>query len=348
MRCIIHIGTHKTGSTAIQSALRSANNKSLLNSKGVYFVEVDAFSDHCLYHAFNYRNRHYRDVSHIPIGDYVILKEKARLQIFDFIVKTNADYYVFSSEHLVYLEVSEVQGIYSDLTSLGFTEIYVLAYVRKPDSFYLSHTQQMLKASSAVPNPTIWLYDYRTILQNWGNVFGGSLMVRSYDIDNFTNHSVVDDFFEILNALFGLGFAVSANEQSVNLSISAEGMIILQKYRYFFYPDLDNKFKRDSNRLVDYLMSLQKIIIQTKPRLKNEISTLILNNHSDQIKYLNENYGVSFLGGNDLAGEVLVDKKFFVEDILDNYSPEIVQKLLFYLVKNSINDFISERDKKGR
>src|SRR5690625_2927345 len=163
------------------------------------------------------------------------------------------DRFIFSGEFISTFTPDEIEAFRRELNELGITDITPVIYVRDPVSRYLSSAQQRIKASSIVPHPATYQDNALELLRNWRAAFP-NLIVRPFDRAQLHEGDVVADFLRVVSDHFGVDLSGHEIEsRSSNESISAEGMVILQRYREKFYPDQNNVFRSDSSELVRQL-----------------------------------------------------------------------------------------------
>ncbi|RWH84606.1 MAG: hypothetical protein EOQ86_02440 [Mesorhizobium sp.] len=204
MRLILHIGTHKTGTKALQHFL-SANRKEL-TEYGIYYASP-------VY-----------EVNFNSIVNALLLygQEKLRYFLHENLRKAErnrAHTIVASSEHL-YAMVRYLTRFNAEKTSAeilakerslverlraaipAHVECHILCYVRRPDHYLESLYNQNIKRDSLVTGEvvdflnTIYdMLDYHRYLSIWRDVFGSSACsVRTYEaalpnlIDDFMRH----------------------------------------------------------------------------------------------------------------------------------------------------------------
>ena len=176
---VLHIGTHKTGTSSLQAFLKS--NFDLLQQRGVRYVEAgrpERLAHHML--AWSIRGR--RNVK-LSIWDDV------RTEIAAHPDATN----VLSTEGFWF---EEPAGVKKALAYDG--PIKIVAYLRRQDQFLQSLHKQSVSSGRKVDFDT-WLADvphrgdYLTVLDKWAEVFGkDAIVVRPYERDGKTIDAVED------------------------------------------------------------------------------------------------------------------------------------------------------------
>jgi hypothetical protein len=244
MRLILHIGTEKTGSTAIQQHL--LENRDSLTARGVRVCESLGSGNHrALVAAF------------MPVGaedDYLRAlafdSEEARaawrsetLDAFRKEVdaaRDACDTLVVSSEHFHsrLLQPVSVQALADFLQPL-FRDIEVLVYLRRQDEMALSFYSEKLRAGYVPPDilplrnvqrrkaglPPY--FDFEGLLDRWASAFGeANVSPRLYQRERFTGGDVVSDFF----AAAGLGAVVSRLPRAANPALSSAAQAALRLF----------------------------------------------------------------------------------------------------------------------
>ena len=207
MRCILHIGTEKTGSTSLQTAL-SANRKHL-RERGIFYSKAaGTLNSRALAAAFcHYSSDDY--LARLGIAD-ITQHTSWRNNLFDKIreevvsAQTGHDTFVLSSEHFSSRLISEQQiaSLRSFLLTL-FTDFDVACYLRRQDRMAVSRHNEVLRAGFAEPIlPNVQaseslplLFDFEALLTRWSELAGQlALKPRIYDKKALVDGDVVDDF----------------------------------------------------------------------------------------------------------------------------------------------------------
>ena len=240
MRCVLHIGTEKTGTTALQSALSSQRKQ--LARAGVYYARSPGdFNCRSLVAAFTPLN--------IP-DDYKLQHElteqekfaRWRQSLLDEIlneinrVRGKHHTYVLSSEHFSSrVTTKEDVDALADYLRTGFDDIEVVCYLRRQDLMATSRINEGLRAGfsqrwfpkiktdSGLPS----LYNYQALIQRWSDAFGESTMrLRIFERPNLVGGDVLTDFSETQ-----LGLRLTQGERgNSNASLSLTAQIALMMF----------------------------------------------------------------------------------------------------------------------
>lgn len=208
-KCILHIGTEKTGTTAVQEYLRS--NRTELKKHG-YYHPIAADTEHSSQWEF------VAIVHHAPwsqdTGRELGITDKASQHAFrdsleqkldeEFAAAGSADTLIISSEHFqsrLYLD-REIAALKAFLERWVET-FEILVYFRRQDELALSLLSTRLKSSAQVTldnilktlNSAPKYYAYDEIYARWAAEFGAdAIHPRIYDPEHWPNDSLVSDF----------------------------------------------------------------------------------------------------------------------------------------------------------
>lgn len=306
MSLILHIGSPKTGSTAIQCALLKGrrllrkNNLSLLRKRNKRREWHLAISPHSLFQAIqtggiprSQRNlfaseqdyRSYQSQQADAVRSLLAKKSQKGVSL------------VVSDEYLFGIDGLALERLRSILQDSDQDVAAVIAYVRDPASLYLSWMQQSLKANYRVLDPCQWTFDYLRPLELWSSFFPDCLQVRPFNVEAMPGGSVVLDFSEQLGRAVGLAHDLLVGLDSgevVNRSLSAESILLLQHYQASFHSGDVGRFTRDGKSILRLLRILDAELEFERPRLLPEVRRDIVRRHADQLNILACDYGVKF------------------------------------------------------
>lgn len=227
---ILHIGMHKTGTTALQETLHAARRD--LVSHGINYLDMGANHSQPLFSIFGEKLTAYRanlkaglDTKE-AIASYAS-DAKARLQ--RLLSENTAPVTIISAEDLSLLRRPAVPKL-RDFLSPYFDSILVVAYVRRPVSFINSLAVQAVKGGATLkalhenpPSP-----DYQWRFNKFLQAFGEQQMrLRLYDPATLKAGSVVTDFFEL--ASLPHSALPTADEPILNKSLSAPAVNFLSE-----------------------------------------------------------------------------------------------------------------------
>ena len=259
-KIIIHIGSHKTGTSSIQRSLY--NNKSLLKR---YNIEYFTKSTHIL---------KYQILDNVGNYVYYNLKSKKFIissKLSEDLKKTSpSKTIIISSEDFWNIDYNEYKIFFNELKK-EFDEIDIIAYIRRQDELALSLYQEILKMDSSYYNQLISLDDIfikdpqKTPFYNYYQIFDNLLRfipkerikIKIFEKKLLKNQNVVDDFFNLIGInndyqRFSENISVSSNQLQV-LKILHKRRVdpIVRKYIIEQIKNNDKKFypKKSSAKL---------------------------------------------------------------------------------------------------
>jgi hypothetical protein len=232
---VLHIGTHKTGSTALQLML--ANNRAALLERGILIPRTGVDPD-------------------IPVGHHrlaaALRSGTATALLRDLVEElraSGAPLAILSSEEFSSLasQPQTLDALAQALTSAGYRTT-VLAYFRPQDAFaeslygelvrgrnaafepFTSHVLRTCEAGGFAPHGPleVWL-DYPRMVAPFAERFGrGAILARSY-LGRGTLQSIYHDFFAALTAvdprLGGAPIQIEIRQASANESLAFGGLL---------------------------------------------------------------------------------------------------------------------------
>lgn len=289
--CLIHIGSPKTGTSSIQRTL--FENSAKLQAVGCSYPTLRVGGKPAYNHNFfstldlPYERAQREFTSRFGADEYPELCESYWRDLSSILAEQ--DKVILSSEYLSFLAEPEIRFVKERLKGVGFDKFHIVVYVRDPIRHYLSAVQQKIKASYKFWSPASYRSSARSVLETWEAVFPGCLTVKAFDPENFRSGCVVQDFLSVCESL--LGSRVSDYRViKTNESISLEAMYIMREYRELFHADNEDKFSKDSVRLLKALSALGG----EKPALRDDCKMLMKENHLQEIEWLSSQYGLSF------------------------------------------------------
>jgi hypothetical protein len=240
---VLHIGTPKTGTTAIQQAL--SENEDVLVRENIQFLKAgrhrDAHND-----LANAISRHGKDHKfHDAFSDELAEFEKA-----------GAGHKVLISSEIFSLIAPK--KFRQSLPQLDRFPMTIVVYLRRQDQYVEAFYKQRLKNGRTVVPFGEFLdsrlcrrvTNYASLLDNWAKTYPkAKLLPRVYDRANFVDGDIVADFASIL----GLGKAdFGGGKVEVNMSPSKEVIdILLALAPHFEGPELRTIFRAVKTQNLD-------------------------------------------------------------------------------------------------
>ena len=210
--CILHIGMHKTGSTALQHALKGYDDGD------THYAELrDRNHSAAMMLMVADRPEEYRQSRHQGWSAEHAAAVGAHYRgLFETAVSKGRRRMIISAESMsLPLSPTEIQRVVK-LIYEHFDELKVVAYVRPFHSFIESYFQQSIKQGLA--SFTFPLPEYRARFGQW---------IEAVGEDNIVFYPMVKDCVAHFGGLFDLPLVAPAKRTKTNKSLSAEGVAFL-------------------------------------------------------------------------------------------------------------------------
>lgn len=234
MKCILHIGTEKTGTTILQDWLY--DNQAEFSKVGVYLSDNLGKTNNRLVPA--YYLDHLDDwATHNRISNDAEKRQyfegfTERLTNEILTAKETHNYFIITSEHLHsrIRKKEEIERLYSYLISV-FDEIELVCYFRDQFDLAVSLYSTALKVNSLASveqfienaSPENYYYNYLQIAENWAGVFGNTnCNFRIYDRSKFIDNDIRLDFLSVVDG------GIDAAKLNMNRASSNESLSLLQ------------------------------------------------------------------------------------------------------------------------
>lgn len=213
----LHIGFHKTGSSALQECL--ADNRQALQEAGFFYPHSlgNKYPAHVDFSwALNDRPPAWSGFSAADAEHVVALYQEQ-------IEAAGCENIIMSSEDFVLLE-SNAESIERLREFFSAFSVKVIAYVRNPVDFIVSLYSHAVRSRAVMCDVFEYVdshfnfrsADYAVRLQPWVKVFGReSIVVRPYDKNEFVNNNIVDDFASII----GFQGELTQKERTSNVGV---------------------------------------------------------------------------------------------------------------------------------
>lgn len=317
MKCILHIGFHKTGSSSIQKS----------------FAGYD--DDHTFYarlggpnHSVAVRTAFGKGLDHYHVwrkrGLTSQQKQQKRNEFLEVLrhelTRTDRERIIISAEGASNMKADDVLRFTSFLKEYC-DEIKVVAYLRDPVSFAMSALQQQLQGG-LTDVPDVVNPGYKPGLTRYSKAVGKeNLILRKFDRGCLLNGDVVDDF----GSLFDLDLS-KVKRQRVNDSISVNAMKILYRFNRempLFNGDPELAASRNS------FIAALKYATAGSGKPEPQAFTLVANVKS--VNWLRNNFEIEFEqpGENSNGGDV--------EDWLQSLDGAASDQLIAFLQEQGIS-----------
>lgn len=293
MEIILHIGSPKTGSSALQQGLLA--NEHALSAQGIIHStggKPDHKASALIAGIRDWQDlpRHMRHTYRKNPTAANIHYQQWLSNLKNKISDTGVRKVIISNEYLFALmpEVA-LAKLRQTLEELGGT-VTIVAYLRKPSEFYLSSLQQRVRASATLTQ--VKAPPYRKVLERYKAHIPGTIRVFAYDRSAWPNRDILRHFAS--QFIPEVGELSSVDAHIVNESISIEGIKILMDYRKLFHSKQDDVFTADTRILVRALKQADQEIPRGTPScLRPEIAEN-LDYTCTELIWLKEEYGVEF------------------------------------------------------
>ncbi|GAB5413085.1 MAG: hypothetical protein Cons2KO_06880 [Congregibacter sp.] len=273
MRLLLHIGTEKTGSTALQRYLQA--NRRQLAEQGVFLPNCLGEGSHRLLSTAFMRDKRQDEVTRRYGLESPTARARWRRGLLEALSKeveaaraARADLFVISSEHLQpQLRLAELVKALASFLMPMFSSCEVLVYLRRQDemasSLYSTKLragyapQQRLPLDQVFGNPSRLpdYFDFESLLNRWGRAFGEqSVRTVRYTQACSGPGGIVGDFADRL----GVSVPAKTSEESyatANASLSAISQAVLAAFnqRVGTTSDARDASRLQRNALVNYL-----------------------------------------------------------------------------------------------
>lgn len=257
---ILHIGTHKTGTTALQSQLQTL--KTDLKQHKVIYPETG--TQGAGHHQWPWALRDNKDAEF----ERMVSDLKSSY--------TNENHYILSSEEWSFLNQEKIEKIGR---AFDFCEVKIVCYLRSRSDFLISEFKQHVSMPSQRYNGSLLSFlfekkmlsrmNYAVMLSKWGNVFQTkNIYAGIYNKKAFVNNDILYDFFD-LSGIY-LNIEDSSPSKKENVSLSNEASAVLSKL---------NAIDMTDNQHITVLSLLRNLKSENEYKLLNEREWKALNEH---------------------------------------------------------------------
>lgn len=270
----IHIGTGKTGTSAIQDCF--FNNEETFLSHDLLFAQSGRVINNHHLLCFNYFRR---------TGDYSKVK-RAIAQLKQEIAETSASRILVSSEYFPDVTAEEAQWYIDELSDV--CQISIIVYFRRPDDFVESWFAQSFKAGNLRVNKEHLqlrlieekILNYRFHVDKWAKLLGHEhVFVRPYQRSKLLNQNVVEDFLALFD-LESLYPELNHPDKVVNPSTPVKQIELIQA----LLPYVDEQILLQLSKPMNYDDSAPKKILSHFER------KMLLHVCSPYLNWLNNHY----------------------------------------------------------
>jgi hypothetical protein len=283
--CWIHVGMHKTGSTAIQQNLSKANlhqTWQLMKTGGRpnMGAALTAMFDDEPEKLFWFKQRG-------ESREAVIQQGRAwQTELVSDIHKLNGATCIISSEFISGFAWDTARRFHDFIRPL-FDEIRVIGYIRPPISYCVSQYQEMLKYGHSRFNIDEVHLNYRERFEKFDAIFGrDSVVLRKFDPGSFPDRCIIRDFCQQI----GIGFPEDLQVKRRNESLCREACGLLYAYRKYgpVYGKGGAAFEENS-QLVKGLAAIRGGSL----KVHESLMTRMLESKAEDIMWMEQRLGVS-------------------------------------------------------
>lgn len=315
---IVHIGMHKTGSTAIQKSLDQFENED------ISFISIDnPNASRAIVTAFS---RRYLEYEHwkkafMTTEEIEQLRSRYRADLQSKLQQISTPRAIISGEDISSFDPQSARKLLDYLANYADT-VRIISYVRDPLSLAVSAFQEQVKNGQG-ELPKKFGMNYQRRIQKFVNLVGHeNMIVREYAPKKFTNGCVVEDFCE----LAGIDASTVA-VQRANESLTADAV------KAIYYLNASNPLTT-GEKLLDKAKQHFLSIVQERFSSGQTIDKSYFFAYCEAIgiDYLAARYGIDF------SASIPVGKhdKEQLKEWLSIEEPHITESLTDYLSERGV------------
>ena len=273
----LHIGSPKTGTTSIQHIFY--DNRGKLKQQGVQYPG-NMGNHHFSFFATKAKRKDWPRQFNSYDENTLSQIQRKYFNGLENDFKANISEQVISTEYLFISDRKYIQNYINYLNNF-FEEIKVYLFLRDPVQFFRSSQQQVIKARSFIDNPQEWRLHFRNVIEAWSEFV--SVKVIKYEKGKNSCEILCDEIAINYDSL-------NKPSKESNPSLSVEQMLLLEKVQHHLYQSHEDHFKNHLG-----------VIHQTntpfthKPQLCEWVKSVVYNNHKEDLRWLNQEYGINFL-----------------------------------------------------
>ncbi len=293
MKIILHVGRHKTGTSAIQTSLLQSR-ETLLDHGILYpaseFGDIGHFFLPYLSHETAQVPDHYQTIHRMPIDEVIRRAERSWEGVVSEIHRRRPKALVLSAETFWKPNLMPASAAFMERLKALSAEIQVVAYLRSPADLYHSRYMQRMwsTAQPTAPAP----FPDRPILEFWHAASGGSLALAVYDRTKLRNRDAVADFCDrYLSEWLPDPSLIPSCEANITCSIPCLELLNAQTALTGGTPDHTDARRK---RLLHRIAAMEaRHDLRVRSVLKPEIAEQIIRASSDLL-WLRETHGITF------------------------------------------------------
>ena len=289
-KCILHIGSFKTGTTSLQMTL--AKNRDALKKYGFNYPDISF--NHTFLVVCCGENHKAWPTEFKKRMDTKASAARFRQEMLAYLAKTaeaaGSDTVIFSSEYLVTMRPDRVAALKA-LLDRYFDEIVVVCYIRHPRSHIVSQAQQSIKVGFAdldAIQERKKIFRPSRLDDTYIKSFGlDALRVREFNRETLVNGDIIDDFCSTVGMPSEL--VASLKRAHGNDSLSMEAALIASAVAKDLPRAKDRKWNPARSRAFE--ASLRQISGQ-KFALAADVLDLVESDIEDEANYVRKRFGL--------------------------------------------------------
>ena len=297
---ILHIGTEKTGTSTIQSALKQ--NSDWLKERGIWLPQTlrpqgDGDNQIILPAIFcegqekeSILERAGKPADWTTSQFSSHTREELAIEVSSLMTQ-GVNTFLVSSEHLStrLRSVAEIKALKDWLEPIGKVK-QIVVYLRRQDLYLASSYSTDLKSGRTkpfnIPNPK-WAhhrYDYKNLLQLWGKVFGEHLLTaRPFEKNRFLQNNLLVDFLGILN----INETIPIQPDAINPSLDTNALAALLGFNLWIDQRQSKPTQKVRERFVRFLESTNS---SDRMTLSAQQANDFLARYTEQNNWVTENF----------------------------------------------------------
>jgi len=260
----LHIGTEKTGSTALQSV--SAKNRGALLNQGIFYPRTPGERNHIKLTLFAADGPNVRDLRRrvrlFPEDAHELFKAHFAEELRSEIQANRCPRIYLSNEHLSsrLRNVQEVRRLAAIVRPLA-ESVKIVVYLRPQPELFLSTYSTSIKTGRTKPleppkRPQDPRYNYEKKLSFWADVFGEeNVIVRIYDRNTLVGGDVVKDFFSIMGYEPGSDIEIPTMR---NVRLDHHALQFLLEFNKYVPPFINESVNPDRGDIANALSTRSK------------------------------------------------------------------------------------------
>lgn len=331
MRIILHAGSNKTGSTAIQSSFDASRRKLL--KAGILYPKTAADTHHSKLIMAILDDEEFRGNLNRSSAEGrkqgVEASERLWKSLYRQVRRTKPEVLLLSSEFIFGLRPHSLERFVKRLEVMS-DEIYSIVYLRNPVDHYLSSAQQILKYGAKVKDPYV-AQNYTNTLRKLNSIVPRGVECRLFSRASLFRNDVTLDLLSYVMPPEKMQ-AIDIQPIESNVSFSAEAMALLQDFNDVVWGERRIVGHSLNKTILKSIEAIEREQPFTKAVLRPQIREIVEGVHLADMRELRDEFGIVFdrfdydLEPSDAAQDRFADQALTVSDIVD-YDPELLRML---------------------